>query len=104
MNKIILPVFFVIFLLNNLIFACSGSCLLCHKNLNFDKPKQHKTIKECISCHDTGCNEDSLLNDKSSDTSCGSDCFDCHNSLPNDNNHNKITECIQCHDKLSIIK
>jgi hypothetical protein len=86
------------------IFACSGSCLKCHEKLNLEQPKQHKIIKSCIECHGNGCGEDSFLKDKSSETSCGSDCFDCHDSLPNDNNHDKIVECIECHDKLSVIK
>ena len=104
MKRVLLLVCCIIFFLTQCLFACSGSCLKCHEKLNLEKPKQHKIIKSCIECHGSGCGEDSLINDKSAETSCGSDCFDCHDSLPQDNNHNKIAECIECHDKLSIVK
>ncbi len=104
MRKLIFIICCLILISGGNLIACSGSCLKCHPKLNFEKPKQHKIIKSCINCHGSGCGENSLLNDKSAETSCGSDCFDCHNSLPQDNNHEKIAECVQCHDKLSVIK
>jgi hypothetical protein len=93
-----------IFLTYNFIFACSGSCLLCHKDMDLNKPSQHKIIKECINCHSKGCGENSFLEDKEAETSCGSDCFNCHKTLPKDSSHIKITECVSCHKKLELIK
>ncbi len=104
MIRILMVILFFVFVTAQYMFPCSGSCLKCHKKLNLEKPKQHQIIKSCIKCHGKGCGEDSLLTDKSAETSCGSDCFDCHDSLPQDNNHSKIAECVECHDKLSVIK
>ena len=92
------------FLLNVNAFACSGSCLLCHEKLNLEKPVEHKIIKQCIKCHSSGCGENSLFEDKQSDTSCGSDCFDCHKTFPQDEVHLKIAKCVKCHKKLDLMK
>ncbi len=95
---------FFLFCFNSFLFACSGSCLLCHEKLNLKEPKEHRIIAECISCHQKGCGEDSFLKEKSSDTSCGSDCFDCHKTLPQDFTHKQIVQCVKCHDKLNSIR
>ncbi|WP_457594436.1 hypothetical protein [Hydrogenimonas sp.] len=75
------------------LFACSGDCLACHPVLkkSIDAP-HHRVIKRCIECHkgrSTGA------------SSCGSDCFDCHDrnrlarsSLPE---HRAIAGCARCH-------
>ena len=103
--KIVFSAVTIFIFLNNYIFACSGSCLLCHEKLNLEKPKEHKIISQCISCHQKGCSEDSLLDEnKSSDTSCGADCFDCHKTLPQDFTHKQITKCVKCHYKLNTVR
>ena len=86
------------------VFACSGSCLLCHEKLNLNKPKAHKIISQCIECHSKGCGEDSFFEDKKAETSCGSDCFDCHKTLPKDSEHQQIAKCVKCHTKLDLMK
>lgn len=102
--RIFFGVIVILFSVNCSIFACSGSCLLCHEKLNLEKPKEHKIISQCIGCHGKGCGEDSFLEAKPSDTSCGSDCFDCHKTLPQDFTHKQITKCVKCHDKLNSIR
>jgi hypothetical protein len=106
MRKILifLIILIISFVFSINILACSGSCVLCHKNLNFKKPQEHSIILQCINCHEKGCGEDSLFQEKSTDTSCGSDCFDCHKTLPQDTVHLKITKCIKCHNKLDLLK
>ncbi len=104
MKKFLILLFISSFFITHSIFACSGSCLLCHPKLNLEKPVEHKFITQCISCHKGGCGEQSLSGDKESNTACGSDCFDCHTTLPKDQNHAIIAKCVSCHNKLSVVK
>ena len=84
-------------------FCCGGSCLKCHPDLNLEKPKQHKIIKDCINCHKKGCGkqEEDLLGDSGSNA-CGQDCFQCHTVLPDDNEHKLLSECVKCHKTVNI--
>lgn len=101
LKKIIIIIGVLLFSINA--FCCGGSCLKCHPDLNLEKPKQHKIIKDCINCHQKGCGkqEEDLLGDSGSNA-CGQDCFQCHTVLPQDNEHKLLSQCVKCHKTVNI--
>ena len=90
-------------------FACTGSCLSCHPNLNL-KRKEHVVIKRCIDCHASGCGKvrnfsgipDTNNNyegghSENMNHACGGSCFKCHSSFPDNTDHKAMFSCCQCH-------
>lgn len=94
---------FVSVSLQNLLFACGGSCLECHPKLNpYINDQDHQILKECTSCHNT----------PSKSGQCGQDCFDCHSrnkiyAQKDVEAHQALKACKACHeekDNFTLIK
>lgn len=73
--------------------ACGSNCYMCH--FNIPKDKAHAPIKECEKCHKS--HSDKYL------SSCGEDCFECHNYqkvMGTSKAHRVIKKCVKCHERI----
>ncbi len=97
MGKII----FIIFLFSGIgIYACEGNCVACHPKLikkNGKMDKNHEILTTCKKCH----TKKSLSKVNMGATSCGQDCWQCHDmkkvAKTNIKEHKVLNTCIKCH-------
>lgn len=82
-----------------LAFACSGDCASCHFSIDY-KDEKHKIMLDCKSCH-----TDEKLAKIPMQSSCGQDCFSCHDiqkiNAVNNAEHRALNTCITCHTSLN---
>ncbi|MDE6886987.1 MAG: hypothetical protein K2P17_08145 [Helicobacteraceae bacterium] len=93
-------IFFILTLFYSIILACSGDCTSCHSNVNY-KDNDHKIMLNCKTCH-----TDEKLARVQMQSSCGQDCFACHN-IENINKiknkeHLALNSCINCHNYITL--
>ena len=91
---------FVMFLV--VLYACESNCVACHPKLikkNGQMDSDHKILTTCIKCH----TKKSMQKVDMGVTSCGEDCWKCHNikkvAKVNIKEHKALNKCIKCHTK-----
>ena len=89
----------ILLVLVGAIFACSGDCASCHFGIDY-KDEKHKIMLDCKVCH-----TDSKLSAQMKLSSCGQDCFACHDiksiNKVQIKEHLALNTCISCHTRIN---